>query len=124
VIDNEFLGENQFINFHGENCVRLTSDETVHGWEYTPSLLMVVVAPLLFLDPVTQVQELHRVFVDEIVSMARWNALSSKLKGQLQDTNLLVNPPFIVALGKINVEPLVGYCLTQRQRWISRYQHC
>ncbi|KAG1862139.1 hypothetical protein DFJ58DRAFT_871286, partial [Suillus subalutaceus] len=89
VIDDDFPGENQFINFHGENCVRLISDKTVHGWEYVPSLLMVVVAPLLFLDPVTQVQELHRVFVDEIASTARWNALSSKLKGRLQDSNLL-----------------------------------
>jgi hypothetical protein len=85
----KLFSENQFINFHGENCVRLISDKTVHGWEYTPSLLMVVVAPLLFLDPVTQIQELHRVFVDEVVSSARWNALTSKLKGQLQDSNLL-----------------------------------
>jgi hypothetical protein len=66
---------------------------------------MVLVAPLLFLDPVTQVQELHRVFVDEIASSARWNALNSKLKGQLQDSNLLVNLPFIVVLGTMNVEP-------------------
>lgn len=85
----KLFSENQFINFHGENCVRLISDKTVHGWVYTPSLSMVVVAPLLFLDPVTQVQELHRVFVDEIASSARWNALNSKLKGQLQDSNLL-----------------------------------
>ncbi|KAG2040747.1 hypothetical protein BDR03DRAFT_102818 [Suillus americanus] len=85
----KLFSDNQFINFHGENCVRLIADKTVHGWAYTPSLLMVVVAPLLFLDPVTQVQELHRVFVDEIASTARWNALSSKLKGRLQDSNLL-----------------------------------
>ncbi|KAG1876175.1 hypothetical protein F4604DRAFT_1581264, partial [Suillus subluteus] len=90
---------NQFINFHGENCVRLISDKTVHGWEYVPSLLMVVVAPLLFLDPVTQVQELHRVFVDEIASTARWNALSSKLKGRLQDSNLLATVLLNVNVG-------------------------
>lgn len=45
--------------------------------------------PSFFLDPVTQVQELHRVFVDEIASSARWNALNSKLKARLQDSNLL-----------------------------------
>ncbi|KAG2067988.1 hypothetical protein BDR04DRAFT_1210028, partial [Suillus decipiens] len=83
------IGENQFINYHGENCVRLISDKTVHGWTYTPSLLMVVVAPFLFLDPMTQVQELHRAFVDEVAISSRWNALSSKLKGRLQDSNLL-----------------------------------
>jgi hypothetical protein len=122
VINDDFPGENQFINFHGENCVRLISDKTVHGWAYTPSLLMVMVAPLLFLDPVTQVQELHRAFVDEIASTSRWNALSLKLSGRLQDSNLLVNPPFIVVLGKINVEPFVGHCLAQRQCCVSH--HC
>lgn len=89
MIDNDFPGENQFINYHGENCVRLISDKTVHGWTYTPSLLMILIAPLLFLDPMTQVQELHRAFVDEIATTARWNALFSKLKGRLQDSNLL-----------------------------------
>lgn len=95
----KLFNENQFINFHGENCVRLISDKTVHGWAYAPSLLMVMVAPLLFLDPVTQVQELHRVFVDEIASTPRWNALSAKLKGQLQDSNLLATVLLNVNVG-------------------------
>ncbi|KAG2154266.1 uncharacterized protein EDB93DRAFT_1050734, partial [Suillus bovinus] len=95
----KLFSENQFINFHGENCVRLISDETVHGWIYTPSLLMVVVAPLLFLDPMTQVQKLHRAFVDEIASTARWNALSSKLKGQIRDSNLLATVLLSVNVG-------------------------
>ncbi|KAG1729150.1 hypothetical protein EDB19DRAFT_2042391 [Suillus lakei] len=39
---------------------------TVHNWAYKPSSLMVVLAPLLFFDPVVQVRELHKIFVDEL----------------------------------------------------------
>ncbi|OJA21586.1 hypothetical protein AZE42_04111 [Rhizopogon vesiculosus] len=49
---------------------------------------MVALAPLLFLDPVTKVQELHTIFVDMIACKSR-DAFTSKLKGQLQDSNLL-----------------------------------
>ncbi|OAX31124.1 hypothetical protein K503DRAFT_870758 [Rhizopogon vinicolor AM-OR11-026] len=80
---------NRFLNFHGEDCVRLSYEQTVHGWKYTPSWLMVVLAPLLFLDPVTEVQELHKIFVDMLACKSRWDAFTSKLKGQLQDSNLL-----------------------------------
>ncbi|KAG2134840.1 hypothetical protein DEU56DRAFT_901971 [Suillus clintonianus] len=113
--------ENQFINFHGENCVRLESGQTVHGWEYKPSLLMIVVAPLLFLDPVTQVQKLHRVFVDEIASTARWNALSSKLKGQLQDSNLLATVLLNVNVGflAINTVDRGGRSAIQMASYLS-----
>jgi hypothetical protein len=87
-------GHNHFINFHGESCVRLRCDQSAHGWKYAPSPLMLAVAPLLFFDPVTQVQELHKAFVDQIACKTRWDAFSLKLKEQLQDSNLLVSSHF------------------------------
>jgi hypothetical protein len=83
------LTHNHFLNYHGEDCVRLNFEQSVHGWTYRPSPLMVILAPFLFLDPVAQVQELHKIFVDEVVHTARWNAFCSNFKGQLQDSNLL-----------------------------------
>ncbi|KAG2741666.1 hypothetical protein P692DRAFT_20905832, partial [Suillus brevipes Sb2] len=80
---------NHFVNYHGEDCVRLMLEQSVHGWQYKPSPLMVILAPLLFFDPVAQVQELHKVFVDEVACTTRWNSFSSNLNGQLQDSNLL-----------------------------------
>ncbi|KAG1763483.1 hypothetical protein EDD22DRAFT_501793 [Suillus occidentalis] len=80
---------NHFVNYHGEDCVRLMFEQSVHGWQYKPSPLMVILAPLLFFDPVAQVQELHKIFVDEVACTARWNVFCSKFKGQLQDSNLL-----------------------------------
>jgi hypothetical protein len=69
-------------------------EQSVHGWQYKPSPIMVILAPLLFFDPVAQVQELHKIFVDEVACTARWNVFCSKFKRQLQDSNLLVSPPF------------------------------
>ncbi|KAG2041263.1 hypothetical protein BDR03DRAFT_979675 [Suillus americanus] len=83
------IAHNHFLNYHGEDCVRLMFAKSVHGWTYKPSPLMVILAPLLFLDPVAQVQELHKIFVDEVAHTARWNAFCSNFKGQLQDSNLL-----------------------------------
>lgn len=83
------LTHNHFVNYHGENCVRLNFEKSVHHWTYKPSPLMVILAPLLFFDPVTQVQALHKIFVDEVAHTARWNAFCSNFKGQLQDSNLL-----------------------------------
>ncbi|KAG0697581.1 hypothetical protein DFH29DRAFT_811485, partial [Suillus ampliporus] len=80
---------NHFVNYHGEDCARLVVEQTVHGWAYKRSPLMVILAPLLFFDPVSQVRDLHKVFVDKMACTARWNAFSSKLNGQLQDSNLL-----------------------------------
>lgn len=92
------FSHNQFLNYYGENCVRLFADQTVHGWAYKLSPSMVILAPFLFFDCVTQVYELNRVFVDEVACTARWNIFTSKLNGQLQDSNLLatVLPPMLV----------------------------
>ncbi|KAG2154250.1 uncharacterized protein EDB93DRAFT_1081511, partial [Suillus bovinus] len=80
---------NHFVNYHGEDCARLMFEQSVHGWSYKPSPLMFILAPLLFLDPVAQVQELHKIFVDEVTYDSRWKEFCLKFKGQLQDSNLL-----------------------------------
>ncbi|OJA08916.1 hypothetical protein AZE42_07368 [Rhizopogon vesiculosus] len=74
------FSHNAFINFHGENCARLSFEQTVHGWAYIRSWWMVVFTAVLFLEPETQVQELHKIFADKITRTSRWNAFSSKLK--------------------------------------------
>ncbi|KAG1834711.1 hypothetical protein EV424DRAFT_1477882 [Suillus variegatus] len=81
------FSRNHFINSHGENCVRLAFEQTVHP--YAPSLLIVMVAPFLFLDPMALVRELHTIFVDNTPSSERWNTFNLNLNGQLQDSTLL-----------------------------------
>ncbi|KAF9230470.1 hypothetical protein BU15DRAFT_57204, partial [Melanogaster broomeanus] len=78
---------NYFFDCHGEESVRLSSDQTVHGWKYHPSLLMTACAPLLFMAPVANVRLLHRTL--NAGGTEKWNTCVNKLNSQLQDTNLL-----------------------------------
>ena len=79
-----------FINYYGENCARLNFDQTVHGWRYQPSPLMIIVAPLLFMAPMSEVRLLHRIFVDDIASKERWNTFLTRLNSQFQAISVLV----------------------------------
>ncbi|KAG2119383.1 hypothetical protein DEU56DRAFT_124637 [Suillus clintonianus] len=112
---------NHFMNYHGEDCVRLASEQTVHGWKYQRSPLMVILAPLLFFDPMTHIQELHKIFVDDIISMTRWNLFCSKLNGQLQDSNLLATVLLNANVGflAINSVDVSGRSPTQVASYMS-----
>lgn len=83
------LYRNQYLNFHGQPCARLSVDQTVHGWRYRPSKAMIVLAPLLCMAPVAHVRSLHRSFVDNIASSVEWGVFIAKLNVQLQNLNLL-----------------------------------
>ncbi|KAG6330528.1 hypothetical protein ID866_8561 [Astraeus odoratus] len=85
---------NQYLNFHGQPCARLSVDQTVHGWRYRPSKAMIMLAPVLCMAPVAHVRSLHRSFVDNIASTVEWNGFIAKLNGQLQNLNLLVSQFF------------------------------
>ncbi|KAG1753613.1 uncharacterized protein EDB91DRAFT_1333047 [Suillus paluster] len=102
------FSHNHFVNYHGEDCARLVVEQTVHGWAYKRSPLMVILAPLLFFDPVTQVRDLHKVFVDKMACTARWNAFSSKLNGQLQDSNLLATVLLNANVGFLAIDSVDG----------------
>ncbi|KAG2036829.1 hypothetical protein BDR03DRAFT_959040 [Suillus americanus] len=107
----KLFSENQFINFHGEDCARLISDKTVHGWEYAPSLLMVMVAPLLFLDPVTQVQELHRATVLLNVNVG-FLTLDTVGKGSKSAIQMACYMSLVTSLGSI----ILGIFLVWHER--------
>ncbi|KAH7913126.1 hypothetical protein BJ138DRAFT_679834 [Hygrophoropsis aurantiaca] len=80
---------NKYLNFHGQKGARLHFDQTVHGWAYTQSKIMMIVNPLLFYAPSAHLRSLHNIFVDEIASATTWNAFTTKLNKELQDFNLL-----------------------------------
>lgn len=84
-------GRNQYLNFHGQPCARLSVDQTVRGWSYKPSIYMTIFAPLLCMAPVAHVRSLHTSFVDDLASTSEWKIFITKLNGQLQNLNLLVS---------------------------------
>lgn len=82
---------------------------------------MIVLAPLLFFEPMSQVRELHQTFVDAMPSSERRNAFNLKLNGQLQDSNLLVSLTFNMAHSHA-IDLKLGHCIAQCQCRVSRYQ--
>ncbi|KAG1748263.1 uncharacterized protein EDB91DRAFT_1112981 [Suillus paluster] len=113
------FSRNHFVNSHGESSVRLTFEQTVHP--YTPSLLIVVLAPFLFLDPLALVRELHTTFIDNTPSSERWNAFNAKLNGQLQDSTLLATVLLNANVGflAINTVDMSGRSPTQVASYMS-----
>ncbi|KAG1860663.1 hypothetical protein DFJ58DRAFT_778417 [Suillus subalutaceus] len=101
------FSRNHFINSHGENCVRLAFEQTVHP--YAPSLLIVIIAPLLFLDPMALVRELHTIFVDNMPSSDRWNTFNLNLNGQLQDSTLLATVLLNANVGFLSIGSVASY---------------
>ena len=57
---------------------------------------MVIFTPILLWEPITYVQDLHEILANTEVLMSQWNAFSAKLKGQIQDSNLLASLRFII----------------------------
>ena len=83
-------------NFLGSNAFLIYNEEAANqrqGLINTPPRWMAIVAPILFLEPVTQMQELRKIFTDNIGRVSRWNAFSSRMKSELQDSNLLASLP-------------------------------
>ena len=112
-----FVDLNYYLNFHGEECARLNFNQSVHGWKYYPSKIMMICAPLLFFSPITSIQHLHTIFVDGIASKEKWNAFVNQLNSHLQDTNLLVCHccfDFFYLL-PLNSSCKTGYCTIECQ---------
>ncbi|KIJ11190.1 hypothetical protein PAXINDRAFT_171875 [Paxillus involutus ATCC 200175] len=104
-----YLSKSKYLNFHGEECVRLQDDQSVHGWRYEPSWFMAVLAPILFMAPMTNIRSLHKLYVDELVRMDRWTAFVNDFTSQLQNTNLLATVLLTTNVGFLAIQSVDSY---------------
>ncbi|KAF8842910.1 hypothetical protein BDN67DRAFT_965056 [Paxillus ammoniavirescens] len=115
-----YLSKSKYLNFHGEECVRLRDDQSVHGWRYEPSWFMAVLAPILFMAPVTNIRSLHKLYVDELVRMDRWSAFVNDFTSQLQETNLLATVLLTTNVGFLAIQSVDSYT-SRSLRQIASY---
>ncbi|KAH7904893.1 hypothetical protein BJ138DRAFT_1073194 [Hygrophoropsis aurantiaca] len=81
---------NQFLQFHGEQCARLSRDQSVYGESYTKrSLMMIVLSSILFRAPYVHIRALHNLYVDTLVNEDDWKRFVGRLISETQDFNLL-----------------------------------
>jgi len=85
-------------DFQGYNAFQIFNEEAAHKRRdaghasWTPSRWMVIVAPILFLELSTRIRELQKIFTDDAARMVHWNTFSSRMKSELEASNLLASP--------------------------------
>ncbi|KAF9225865.1 hypothetical protein BS17DRAFT_568634 [Gyrodon lividus] len=104
-----YFSKNKYVNFHGQDCVRLHDDQSIHGWRYEPSWLMVLMAPVLFMAPMTNSRSLHKLYVDQLVRMDKWTAFVNDFTFQLENTNLLATVLLTTNVGFLAIQSVDSY---------------
>ncbi|EIW78522.1 hypothetical protein CONPUDRAFT_156504 [Coniophora puteana RWD-64-598 SS2] len=98
----------QYINFHGQPCARLNSNDSVYGWKYQRSLWMKVCSWLLFRAPDSYITMLHDIYVDSIANKYTWRNFITELITQLQDFNLLATVLLNANVGFLAIQSVDG----------------
>ena len=81
----------RFLYFHGQKMARLDKHQTVHDEpKRARSFFITLLSPLLFLAPEIHLQEIEKLWTDEIIIDAAWKAFVPKLLEEWQELILLV----------------------------------
>ncbi|KAJ7669933.1 hypothetical protein DFH06DRAFT_1179598 [Mycena polygramma] len=75
----------RFFHFHGETSARLDKKNLVYGRDEKPSYFIVVLSAFLFGAPLDQLQTLHNIYRDGIISYYGWTRFIAKLRPELQE---------------------------------------
>ncbi|KAG8216241.1 hypothetical protein J3R82DRAFT_8282 [Butyriboletus roseoflavus] len=118
-----FFTENQFLNFHGQQCARLNADTPLFGQQtWNRSKVFKVVSFILFGSPSEHAVRLQRVWVDGIIILPRWKDFINRLTTELgrytifSTVMLAVNFSFLAVPGVVTPGlpatqiPIIIYC--------------
>lgn len=82
----------RFLHYHGQKAARLSRDQSVFdkGDEHR-TLLITVLAPLLFNAPDVHLKALEKIWIDNIITIIPWSHFMSKLQTDWQEYVLFVS---------------------------------
>src|SRR6266702_1692343 len=81
----------RFLYFHGQKNARLDKHRTVHSEaKRERTLFITLLSPLLFLAPEVHLQEIEKLWTDDIIIDAAWKSFVPKLLEEWQELILLV----------------------------------
>ena len=70
----------RFLYFHGQKHARLVCDQTVYDEpKRERSIIISLLSPLLFLAPEVHINEMEKVWVDELIIKSAWRSYIDKL---------------------------------------------
>ncbi|KAH9003374.1 hypothetical protein EDB86DRAFT_2891767 [Lactarius hatsudake] len=78
-----FFAHWRFLYIHGQQHARLIRNQTVYsGEKQKRSLLITLLSPMLFLAPEVHLQDINKLWTDEIIIETVWKGFMSKLVGE------------------------------------------
>ncbi|KAJ7254805.1 hypothetical protein C8J57DRAFT_1136818 [Mycena rebaudengoi] len=75
-------------HFSGEPCARLDQRQSVFGTVPRRSFVIRLVSPLMFKAPLSHLQSLENLYVDELVSHDQWDRITERLCTEWQELTL------------------------------------
>ncbi|KAJ6535397.1 hypothetical protein DFH09DRAFT_1179687 [Mycena vulgaris] len=78
----------RFYNFSGEPCARLDQRQSVYGHVPTRSFVIRMVSPLMFNAPLSHLESLQDLYVDEVVRHGPWRRTTERLCTEWQELTL------------------------------------
>ncbi|KAI0261589.1 hypothetical protein BC834DRAFT_459356 [Gloeopeniophorella convolvens] len=86
-----FFAHWRFLYFHGQRSARLDRHQTIYnGTRRERSLLITMLSPLLFLAPEVHLQEMEKLWTDEVIIETVWKSFMNKLLGEWEELILWV----------------------------------
>ncbi|KAH9074152.1 hypothetical protein EDB83DRAFT_2515916 [Lactarius deliciosus] len=81
-----FFAHWRFLYIHGQQHARLIRNQTVYSGENQKrSLLITLLSPMLFLAPEVHLQDINKLWTDEIIIETVWKSFMSKLVGEWEE---------------------------------------
>ncbi|KAH9061121.1 hypothetical protein EDB87DRAFT_484421 [Lactarius vividus] len=81
-----FFAHWRFLYIHGQHHARLIRHQTVYsGVKQERSLLITLLSPVLFLAPEVHLQDIKRLWTDEIIIETVWKSFMTKLVGEWEE---------------------------------------
>ncbi|KAI9509033.1 hypothetical protein F5148DRAFT_814395 [Russula earlei] len=84
-----FFAHWRFLHFHGQKHARLVRDLTVYDKpKRERTILITLLSPLLFLAPEVHLQEVEKMWTDDVIIETVWKNFMTKLLGEWEDVIL------------------------------------
>ncbi|KAI9438581.1 hypothetical protein H4582DRAFT_182781 [Lactarius indigo] len=81
-----FFAHWRFLYIHGQQHARLIRNQTVYsGGKQERSLLITLLSPVLFLAPEVHLQDIQKLWTDEIIIETVWKGFMTKLVGEWEE---------------------------------------
>jgi len=84
-----FFAHWRFVYYHGQKNARLDKHQTVHEPKRERTFFITLLSPVLFLAPEVHLQEIEKLWTDEIIIDATWKAFVPKQLEEWQELILL-----------------------------------